>query len=149
MHDLSILWGTDSPGTTDNNVGAATWSVLECNVGIVCCCMPYVRYLLNRVFPNCFGGTFFSSGGKRGQKYHTMTSTTAATSGTGDGTSKLQQQTTNAKATTDGEAAGNGDRADGRKCGSRVSRGTGPRAARSDTIELAPIEGTLARYPEW
>ncbi|KAK8033675.1 hypothetical protein PG991_003073, partial [Apiospora marii] len=137
---------------TYNNVGAATWSVLECNVGIVCCCMPYVRSLLNRVFPNCFGGTFFSSGGKRGQKYHTMTSTTAAASGKadgGDGTSKLQSQTTNATATTDG-----GGVDDGRKCGSRVSRGGGAEntrgtADRSDTIELAPMEGTLARYPEW
>ncbi|KAK7926751.1 hypothetical protein PG985_003749, partial [Apiospora marii] len=136
---------------TYNNVGAATWSVLECNVGIVCCCMPYVRSLLNRVFPNCFGGTFFSSGGKRGQKYHTMTSTTAAASGKadgGDGTSKLQSQTTNATATTDG-----GGVDDGRKCGSRVSRGGGAEntrgtADRSDTIELAPMEGTLARYPE-
>ncbi|KAK8128794.1 hypothetical protein PG984_009902, partial [Apiospora sp. TS-2023a] len=133
---------------TYNNVGAATWSVLECNVGIVCCCMPYVRSFLNRVFPNCFGGTFFSSGGKTGQKYHTMTSTTAATSGvTGsDGTSKLQQQTTNATATTDG----GGD--DGRRCGSRVTRGrveSERSSARAAAIfELEPIEGTLARYPE-
>ncbi|KAK8060685.1 hypothetical protein PG996_010615 [Apiospora saccharicola] len=147
---------------TYNNVGAATWSVLECNVGIVCCCMPYVRSFLNRVFPNCFGGTFFSSAGKRGQKYHTMTSTTAATSGvTGsDGTSKLQQQTTNATATTDG----GGD--DGRKGGSRVPR-SGSRVSRSSAktaasleaqrararaaniIELETMEGTLARYPGW
>lgn len=123
--------------------------------------MPYVRSLLNRVFPNCFGGTFFSSGGKRGQKYHTMTSTTAAASskaggGGGDGTSKLQPQTTNATATTDG--GGGGD--NGRTCGSRVSRGLSENppsvetrgaaaAARSDAIELAPMEGNLARYPEW
>ncbi|KAK7955862.1 uncharacterized protein PG986_005084 [Apiospora aurea] len=150
---------------TYNNVGAATWSVLECNVGIVCCCMPYVRSLLNRVFPNCFGGTFFSSdgggggggGGKKGQKYHTMTSTTAATATAtagagGDGTLKLQQQTTKATATTTEDGAGD----DGRKCGSRVSRGeedkSGPRAVRSgtvDTIEMAPMNGFLAKYPEW
>ncbi|KAK8080936.1 hypothetical protein PG997_008754 [Apiospora hydei] len=153
------LMETDTTVSTDNNVGAATWSVLECNVGIVCCCMPYVRSLLNRVFPNCFGGTFFSSGGggKKGQKYHTMTSTTAATATSsgagGDGTSKLQQQTTNATATTTEDGAG-GD--DGRKCGSRIFNGaenpSGPRAARSgtvDTIEMAPMNGSLAKYPEW
>ncbi|KAK8052461.1 hypothetical protein PG993_003846 [Apiospora rasikravindrae] len=139
---------------TYNNVGAATWSVLECNVGIVCCCMPYVRSLLNRVFPHCFGGTFFSAGGGGGgkpeQKYKTMTSTT----GGGDGTSKLRPQTTDATVTTDGAG---GDGADGRKCGSRVSGGADDpagrrRAARSgtlDTIEMAPMDGSLAKDPEW
>ncbi|KAK7996651.1 transcription initiation factor tfiid subunit 7 [Apiospora arundinis] len=145
---------------TYNNVGAATWSVLECNVGIVCCCMPYVRSLLNRVFPNCFGGTFFSSGGKKGQKYHTMTSTTAE----GGGSQKLQQQSTNATATTattttatTDEAGGDGG--DDRRKSLRVPpskknvenpASAGPRRGRADTIELRPIEeGSLAKYPEW
>ncbi|KAK6853778.1 hypothetical protein PG995_010590 [Apiospora arundinis] len=144
----------------NNNVGAATWSVLECNVGIVCCCMPYVRSLLNRVFPNCFGGTFFSSGGKKGQKYHTMTSTTAE----GGGSQKLQQQSTNATATTattttatTDEAGGDGG--DDRRKSLRVpsskkdvenSASAGPRRGHTDTIELKPIEeGSLAKYPEW
>lgn len=128
--------------------------MLECNVGIVCCCMPYVRSLLNRVFPNCFGGTFFSSGGgKKGQKYHTMTSTTADG---GTQQKQLQQETTNATATTTTTSTSEGPLGDEDdvqkvpKVTKSVANPTGPRKARSNTFELMPIEeGALAKYPEW
>lgn len=36
----------------DDNVGAATWSAIECNVGIICACMPTLRPLISRFVPH-------------------------------------------------------------------------------------------------
>ena len=35
----------------------ATYSVIECNISIVCCCMPAMLSLLRRFFPDVFGST--------------------------------------------------------------------------------------------
>lgn len=35
----------------------ATYSVIECNVSIMCCCMPALLSTLRRVFPTVFGST--------------------------------------------------------------------------------------------
>ncbi|KAK1765112.1 hypothetical protein QBC33DRAFT_545771 [Phialemonium atrogriseum] len=42
---------------TYNNVMVATYSVIECNVSIMCCCMPCLPAFLRRVFPDMFGST--------------------------------------------------------------------------------------------
>src|SRR5690554_3812518 len=46
-----------TPRSPDNNVMVATYSVIECNVSIMCCCMPSTLSLLRRVFPTVFGST--------------------------------------------------------------------------------------------
>lgn len=33
------------------------WSTIECDVGVICACLPAIRSLLRRVFPTAFGDT--------------------------------------------------------------------------------------------
>ncbi|KAF4967937.1 hypothetical protein FSARC_4590 [Fusarium sarcochroum] len=42
---------------TYNNVMVATYSVIECNVSIMCCCMPSLLAFLRRAYPSLFGST--------------------------------------------------------------------------------------------
>ncbi|KAI1385913.1 uncharacterized protein F4822DRAFT_357565 [Hypoxylon trugodes] len=46
-----------STNPTYNNVMVATYSVIECNLSIVCCCMPATLAFLRRYFPRIFGGS--------------------------------------------------------------------------------------------
>ncbi|KAJ5831919.1 Integral membrane protein [Penicillium riverlandense] len=41
----------DSSDPTYDNVGAASWSAIECNTGIICACLPTLKPLLARLFP--------------------------------------------------------------------------------------------------
>ncbi|KAL4870206.1 hypothetical protein BDV12DRAFT_166386 [Aspergillus spectabilis] len=41
----------DSSDPTYDNIGAATWSAIECNVGIICACLPTLRPLVSRIIP--------------------------------------------------------------------------------------------------
>lgn len=36
----------------DDNVGAASWSAVECNVGIICACLPTLRPLVSTIIPH-------------------------------------------------------------------------------------------------
>lgn len=36
---------------------AAIWSTVEIAIGIICACMPAIRFILVRIFPNIFGTT--------------------------------------------------------------------------------------------
>jgi hypothetical protein len=45
----------------DDNAPAVYWSVLECDIAIVCACMPAVRVVLGHVFPSLFGSSFNSA----------------------------------------------------------------------------------------
>ena len=38
--------------TIGDNVGAASWSAIECNTGIICACLPSLRPLVTRMFPH-------------------------------------------------------------------------------------------------
>ena len=40
-----------STDITYDNVGAATWSAAELNVGIMCACVPAMRPVIGLVFP--------------------------------------------------------------------------------------------------
>ena len=40
---------------TDNNFGAAVWSSIECNIGVVCASLPYFKPLIDRFFPSAMG----------------------------------------------------------------------------------------------
>jgi hypothetical protein len=46
-----------STDITYDNVGAATWSAVELNVGIICACIPAMRPLINLVFPRLLSTT--------------------------------------------------------------------------------------------
>lgn len=47
----------------DDNVGAATWSSIECNTGIICACLPTLRPLISRILPRFL--STLSSGSRR------------------------------------------------------------------------------------
>ncbi|KAJ6184423.1 hypothetical protein N7519_005724 [Penicillium mononematosum] len=40
-----------SPDTSYSNVGAAYWTAAECNVAIMCSCLPFLRPIISRIFP--------------------------------------------------------------------------------------------------
>ncbi|KAJ5620903.1 hypothetical protein N7510_004887 [Penicillium lagena] len=50
----------DSSDPTYDNVGAASWSAIECNTGIICACLPTLKPLLARLFPH-MTASFFDS----------------------------------------------------------------------------------------
>ncbi|KKK15951.1 hypothetical protein ARAM_002791 [Aspergillus rambellii] len=43
---------SDSSDPTYDNVGAASWSAIECNTGIICACLPTLRPLISRLVPH-------------------------------------------------------------------------------------------------
>ena len=49
LHSLYVVSKTTD--ITYDNVGAATWSSVELNVGILCACLPTLRPILNKFFP--------------------------------------------------------------------------------------------------
>ncbi|KAL4760963.1 CFEM domain-containing protein [Aspergillus foveolatus] len=49
-----LLKYSTSTNITYNNVMVATYSVIECNISIVCCCMPAILSALRRTFPDVF-----------------------------------------------------------------------------------------------
>ncbi|KAK9859080.1 hypothetical protein MYU51_016067 [Penicillium brevicompactum] len=48
---VSLKKISDSMDPTYDNVGAASWSAIECNTGIICACLPTLKPLIARVFP--------------------------------------------------------------------------------------------------
>ncbi|KAJ5356390.1 hypothetical protein N7517_010999 [Penicillium concentricum] len=40
-----------SPDTSYSNVAAAYWTAAECNVAIMCSCLPFLRPIISRIFP--------------------------------------------------------------------------------------------------
>lgn len=39
----------------DNNYGGAVWSSIECNIGVVCACLPAFKPFLDQYFPSLMG----------------------------------------------------------------------------------------------
>ncbi|KAH8427739.1 putative integral membrane protein [Aspergillus melleus] len=50
----SLLVISESSDPTYDNVGAATWSAIECNVAIICASLPGIRALISRLIPRFF-----------------------------------------------------------------------------------------------
>ncbi|PYH42814.1 PTH11-like integral membrane protein [Aspergillus saccharolyticus JOP 1030-1] len=42
---------SQSKDTSWSNVGAAYWTAAECNVAIICACLPFLRPIVSRIFP--------------------------------------------------------------------------------------------------
>ncbi|CAI7578373.1 unnamed protein product [Penicillium crustosum] len=62
---ISLKKIADSTDPTYDNVGAASWSAIECNTGIICACLPTLKPLIARVFPSMVS-TFNASRPTRG-----------------------------------------------------------------------------------
>ncbi|KAL3495295.1 hypothetical protein BJX62DRAFT_196525, partial [Aspergillus germanicus] len=65
-----------SNDTSWSNVAAAYWTAAECNVAIICACLPFLRPLVSRIFPR-----FLSTGNSYNNRYtrnNNLTRTTAA-----------------------------------------------------------------------
>ncbi|RJE25273.1 integral membrane protein, partial [Aspergillus sclerotialis] len=52
LHSLLII--SESKDPTHDNVGAATWSAIECNVAIICASLPGTRAFIAKTFPRLF-----------------------------------------------------------------------------------------------
>ncbi|KAJ5548171.1 hypothetical protein N7513_005405 [Penicillium frequentans] len=50
----SLLVISNSNDPTHDNVGAAEWSAIECNVAIICAALPSTRALLSKLLPHIF-----------------------------------------------------------------------------------------------
>ncbi|KAL4788453.1 hypothetical protein BJX76DRAFT_365745 [Aspergillus varians] len=48
---ISLNKISNSSDPTYDNIGAASWSAIECNVGIICACLPTLRPLVSRIIP--------------------------------------------------------------------------------------------------
>lgn len=59
---------TDKP--TVDNAPAIYWSVLECDMFIICACLPAVRSILSQLIPGVFGGSSVHSSYPSGVKYY-------------------------------------------------------------------------------
>jgi hypothetical protein len=53
----SLIEFGSSTNLTMDNFDVVKWSTIEVNVGIICACMPTMRLLLQRFFPNIIGST--------------------------------------------------------------------------------------------
>jgi hypothetical protein len=57
----SLVTFAASVNPTWDQVEAVNWSNIEINVGIICACLPTLRVMLARIFPNMMGTTKASS----------------------------------------------------------------------------------------
>ncbi|CAI7669553.1 unnamed protein product [Penicillium pancosmium] len=48
---VSLKKISDSLDPTYDNVGAASWSAIECNTGIICACLPTLKPLISKIIP--------------------------------------------------------------------------------------------------
>ncbi|KAF8854103.1 hypothetical protein BDZ45DRAFT_806100 [Acephala macrosclerotiorum] len=53
LHSLYVISVSTDP--TWDNVGAATWSMVELNTGIICACLPILKSFVSRLFPDLLG----------------------------------------------------------------------------------------------
>ncbi|KAL1959711.1 hypothetical protein VTO42DRAFT_1297 [Malbranchea cinnamomea] len=62
LHALYVI--SESTDWTKDNVGAAMWSMIELNTGIMCACLPILKPLITRFFPKALGSTGRSTHGQ-------------------------------------------------------------------------------------
>ncbi|KAI9045276.1 PTH11-like integral membrane protein [Aspergillus affinis] len=61
-----------SPDTSYSNVAAAYWTAAECNVAIICACLPFLRPLVSRIFPKLLSTQSYNTPYSRGRTLTTM-----------------------------------------------------------------------------
>ncbi|KAH6959632.1 hypothetical protein BKA56DRAFT_501220 [Ilyonectria sp. MPI-CAGE-AT-0026] len=84
LHAL-IKFALNVPNITQEFVGITIWSTVEINVGIICACLPSLRMLLARLFPNILGTShqYYSSQTERGEAGYSSNRSRALGSHTG------------------------------------------------------------------
>ncbi|KAJ5689365.1 hypothetical protein N7462_003757 [Penicillium macrosclerotiorum] len=70
---VSLKKIADSTDPTYDNVGAASWSAIECNTGIICACLPTLKPLVSKILPGLVSTfsnrrTYGSGGGNDGSR---------------------------------------------------------------------------------
>jgi hypothetical protein len=58
----SLVHFANTTDMTWDYLEASLWSIIECQVGIICTCMPSIRLGLARLFPKMLGSTHQSTG---------------------------------------------------------------------------------------
>ncbi|KAL4947395.1 hypothetical protein BDW69DRAFT_199697 [Aspergillus filifer] len=48
---FSLHQAAEQPDTSWSNVGAAFWTAAECNIAIICACLPFLRPFICHIFP--------------------------------------------------------------------------------------------------
>ncbi|KAJ4334626.1 hypothetical protein N0V95_009118 [Ascochyta clinopodiicola] len=82
----SLVTFAASSNPTWDQVQVINWSNIEVNVGIICACLPTLRVILVKIFPNIMGTTKASS-----QAYHARYGYGSRGQGMGTGGSKVGQ----------------------------------------------------------
>ncbi|EAU33640.1 conserved hypothetical protein [Aspergillus terreus NIH2624] len=83
----SLLVISNSTDPTYDNPGAATWSAVECNVAIICACLPGTRALISRLLPRFLSTR---SGNYNTYNYHTKSNNPARSRSTHNLTNHFQ-----------------------------------------------------------
>ncbi|KAF1811943.1 hypothetical protein P152DRAFT_398283, partial [Eremomyces bilateralis CBS 781.70] len=67
----SLVQFSETTNPTYDNAPAIYWSILECDMFIICACMPAMRGFLRTFAPSCFGSTEYGSrSGTKGYASH-------------------------------------------------------------------------------
>ncbi|KAJ5647334.1 hypothetical protein N7490_003706 [Penicillium lividum] len=67
---VSLKKISDSADPTYDNVGAASWSAVECNTGIICACLPTLKPLISKLVPGLLSTL---EGSRRNETEHMST----------------------------------------------------------------------------
>ncbi|KAJ1323097.1 alpha-methylacyl-CoA racemase [Microdochium nivale] len=78
----SLIEFRSSENVTRDYTGITTWSTVELGTGVLCACMPTMRLIFVRIWPNVFGSTISNSSGKQYNNYGRST-------GLGSNTNKI------------------------------------------------------------
>ncbi|KAJ5947522.1 hypothetical protein N7466_000537 [Penicillium verhagenii] len=70
---VSLKRISDSTDPTYDNVGAASWSAVECNTGIICACLPTLKPLISKLAPGLLSTL---DGSRRNEQLSTSRRTT-------------------------------------------------------------------------
>ncbi|KAL2810780.1 hypothetical protein BJX63DRAFT_305004 [Aspergillus granulosus] len=126
-----------SNDTSWSNVAAACWTAAECNVAIICACLPFLRPLISRIFPGFFSTNSYN-------KYthnHNPTRTTAGHgSNTQGGREPYSQDPEFGLVTIDADPKGGHEQ-------SRDARGANPVFGAGIEVRTEVIQEVTASYP--
>ena len=75
----SLYTVAHSTDYTWDNVGAATWSSIELNIGIICACLPTLKPVVNHLFPKLLLSKKRTTGQTRAQTQHSIVRDTRIT----------------------------------------------------------------------
>ncbi|RJE22111.1 hypothetical protein PHISCL_05550 [Aspergillus sclerotialis] len=83
----SLIKFAKSTNATYDNAPAVYWSVVECDIAIICACMPFLPSLLQSLFPSIFGELSNKQAYDGSAGTHTQWSSTTGTNSSSQGRS--------------------------------------------------------------